>query len=193
MRPVAEAFESLGVPYAVVGSVAGLTHGFSRYTQDIDTIAFLREEVVEGFVEQLRQKYYVYEPGIREAIRHHRSFNLVSLENAYKIDIFVPQPTEWQKQVIARTENERMDDTEEPAFVIQSLEDLALSKLRWFRMTDETSERQWFDVLGVLKMNCFDIDIEYLEHWAKELRVDDLLTRALDESGIKPIEENGNR
>lgn len=189
MKPVADAFESLGVPYAVVGSVAGLSHGYSRYTMDVDTVAFLTLEAVSEFVARLQNDYYVDDGAIREAIRHHRSFNLICNANGFKIDVFIPEPSEWQKQVVARSEQERMDGMSEPAFVIESAEDLVLSKLRWFRLTNGTSERQWNDVLGVLKVNCFDIDIEYLERWAKELRVDDLLARAFDESGIEGHKE----
>lgn len=57
-------------------------------------------------------------------------------------------------------------------------------------MTNGTSDRQWNDILAVLKVNFFDIDIEYLEHWAKELRIDDLLARAFDESGITNRDNN---
>lgn len=185
MRPVAEAFEVLQVPYAVVGSVAGLTHGYSRFTQDVDVVAFLAEDVVAEFVSRLDADYYVDEITIRDAIRHCKSFNLICNENGYKIDVFVPEPTDWQKQLLARCEPEQMADVgNDPAFVIQSAEDLVLSKLCWFRMAGETSERQWEDVLGVLKMGCFDLDIKYLERWARELNVSDLLDKALDESGV---------
>jgi hypothetical protein len=86
-------------------------------------------------------------------------------------------------EVTERREPETMNDTP-PAFWVQSAEDLVLSKLRWFRATNETSDRQWNDVLGVLKMQCFDIDIDYMQKWAPEIGVADLLERALDESGL---------
>ena len=184
MKPVADVLRELGVSYAVVGSVAGLSHGFSRFTMDIDTVAFLSLDVVDEFVARLKDDYYVDAISIRDAIRHRRSFNLICNANGFRVDMFVPVVTAWQQQVMQRCEPETMDDEDVKAFLVETAEDLVLSKLRWFRMTNETSERQWFDVLGVLKMNCFDIDTEYIEHWAKELRVDDLLVRAFDESGI---------
>jgi hypothetical protein len=47
------------------------------------------------------------------------------------------------------------------------------------------SERQWNDVLGVLKVQQNLLDIAYLRQWATELKLTDLLQRAFDEAGIK--------
>lgn len=183
MKPVAEALEQLGIRYAVVGSVAGLTHGFSRLTMDVDVVAFFQESQAVEFARLLEDRYYVDEVMISDAIRHHHSFNILHNETGLKIDIFIPEASGWNLEVTQRREPETMDDTPS-AFWVQSAEDLVLSKLRWFRATNETSDRQWNDVLGVLKMQCFDIDIDYMQKWAPEIGVADLLERALDESGL---------
>jgi hypothetical protein len=52
----------------------------------------------------------------------------------------------------------------------------------WYRMGGEVSDRQWRDVLEVLKTRAGELDIEYLRKWAAELHVSDLLERALKES-----------
>ena len=49
-------------------------------------------------------------------------------------------------------------------------------------MGGEVSERQWRDVLGILKIQAGNLDLDYLHEWAKELKVSDLLKRALTES-----------
>jgi hypothetical protein len=49
-------------------------------------------------------------------------------------------------------------------------------------MGDEVSDRQWRDILGVLKTREGELDLDYLRKWAKELKVTDLLDRALSES-----------
>jgi hypothetical protein len=51
-------------------------------------------------------------------------------------------------------------------------------------MGNEVSDRQWNDILGVLKIQGKTIDIEYLRHWAIHLRVTDLLDRALEDAGL---------
>ena len=61
-----------------------------------------------------------------------------------------------------------------------------LAKLEWFRLGGETSERQWWDILGVLRV-ASGIDLAYLRHWAEALAVTDLLDRALADA-----EDRGN-
>ena len=76
------------------------------------------------------------------------------------------------------------EDSSLSRFFLPSAEDVVLSKLEWYRLGDEASERQWHDVLGVLKVNGALLDRRYLEHWAAELGVADLLARAIREAEI---------
>ena len=57
-------------------------------------------------------------------------------------------------------------------------EDVLLGKLEWYKATDCTSERQWTDILGILRATP-DIDLEYSKHWAAQIGVLDLLEQAL--------------
>jgi hypothetical protein len=65
-----------------------------------------------------------------------------------------------------------------PAY-IATAEDTILSKLEWLRAGGEVSENQWKDVVGILKVQADRLDMVYLKQWARELRVEDLLERAL--------------
>jgi len=42
---------------------------------------------------------------------------------------------------------------------------------------------QAFEQLGVLKTRSGELDLDYLRKWAKELKVSDLLDRALKQAG----------
>lgn len=60
---------------------------------------------------------------------------------------------------------------------------MALQKLRWYRLGDEASDRQWRDVLGIVKVQRGRLDERYLRRGASILRVTDLLERALEQGG----------
>jgi hypothetical protein len=64
---------------------------------------------------------------------------------------------------------------------IRYAEDTILAKLDWYRMGGEVSDRQWRDILGVLKTREGELDLDYLRTWAIDLKVADLLERALAE------------
>ena len=76
------------------------------------------------------------------------------------------------------------EEWEASEFYLASPEDIILNKLGWYRLGENVSERQWHDVLGVLKIQKEVLDIDYLRYWAKELRLDDLLEQALSDSKI---------
>ena len=60
----------------------------------------------------------------------------------------------------------------------------SLTWFEWYRMGNETSDRQWNDILGVLKVRGKALDLTYVRQWAIQLGVGDLLDRALEDAGI---------
>ena len=184
MKPVADFLDEKGVAYAVVGSVAGISHGYGRTTIDVDVLAEITSDLAADFETRFSGSYYVDAAMIRDAVRHKGSFNLYHFETGIKLDIFVSKARPFDRIVTARREMETMDDDVSPAFFVLSAEDMVLSKLEWYRKGNCVSDRQWNDILAVLKMQMFAIDLDYLEHWATELHLNHLLDKALDESGI---------
>ena len=89
----------------------------------------------------------------------------------------------FQQSQLARAQRQAFELEKEMSANFASAEDTILSKLEWYRLGGETSERQWRDVLGILKTRAADVDLEYLKRWARDLDVTDLLDRALTEAG----------
>jgi arginine deiminase len=118
---------------------------------------------------------------ISEAIRFHSSFNIIHLETFFKVDIFVSKDREFDQMEMARRELYSFSTETDQKIYIASAEDTILSKLEWYRMGGEISDRQWNDILGIIKVQKGKLDHEYLYRGAKLLEVGDLLNKALQE------------
>ncbi len=184
LDPVADAFEALGVSYRVGGSVASSALGVARTTLDIDLVADLRATHVAPFVERLQADYYVDADMIHDAIRRRSSFNVIHLATMMKVDVFVLGARPFDRVAFARVISEPLGDDRERSFPLTTAEDIVIHKLDWYRRGGCVSERQWADVLGVLKLQGDALDRAHLAHWASELGVTDLLERAMAEAGL---------
>lgn len=173
--------DALDVPYVIGGSVASIAHGMIRTTMDVDLVADLNPDHVAPFVAALQDSFYVDEPSVRQAIRRRSSFNLIHLETMVKVDVFLPRDRPFDRQQLARRIAAAVTADAEIFLWILTAEDVILAKLDWFRSGGEVSERQWRDVLGVLKTQGEALDYAYLREWAEKLAVADLLARAVAE------------
>jgi hypothetical protein len=182
---VADALDALGVPYAIGGSFASALHGVMRATMDADLVADLRLEHTDLLAQALGSAFYADVEMMRDAVRRHSSFNLIHLETTFKVDVFVAKPRTFDRSQLDRRQLYLLsEDPERYAYVI-SAEDIILSKLEWYRIGGEVSDRQWRDVLGVLKVQGDRLDRDYLRRMATELKVADLLERAFGEADLR--------
>ncbi len=154
-------------------------------TQDVDLVADLREEHIGALVDALQDEFYVDAEMIRDAIQRRTPFNVIHLEEAFKIDVFLVLRAPWAQLQMARRRpiSINPDDPSETLY-FSSPEDIILHKLDWYRQGGGVSDRQWNDVLGVLKVQAAGLEAEYLRHWASELALTDLLDRAVHQAGV---------
>jgi hypothetical protein len=179
LRPVADALAALHVPFYLGGSVASSAHGIARATLDVDIVAALEPSHVDPLVTRLASAYCIPVDRLRSAVAARSSCNFIHLATMFKIDVFVSKGRPFDHQAIERARPQTIDETPSAArFPIASPEDTVLAKLEWFRRGGETSERQWWDVVGILRV-VDTADHAYLRHWANALGVADLLERAL--------------
>ncbi len=182
---VAEILNALDIPYLIGGSVASTLMGEMRATEDVDIVADIKIEKVVRLMQSLQPRFYVSEDAVQDAVRHKRSFNLIDNESLGKVDIFILKDQPFPQIEFQRRRSRLVRQNPDQMLVLPTPEDIILQKLTWYRMTKNESQRQWRDVLGVLKLQGDRLDFEYLQKWALELELSDLLGTACTESGLE--------
>ncbi len=179
---VTRVFADLGIRYVLGGSLASTTFGEPRTTLDVDLAVDIQIEQADELLDLLRADFIVDLEWAKDEIRHRGSFQALHKASMMRIDIFVP---EWKGFDLWKWERRRqilVDPSATASIDVTSPEAIVLQKLLWYRKGGEASERQWRDVLGVLKAQSKTLDVPAMEMWGQTLGIDDLLQKALTES-----------
>jgi hypothetical protein len=181
---VTRVLDELEVPYVVGGSLASSLHGIPRSTQDADLVAALRTDHIQSFIGRVEGVFYLSPERVEAAVRQRTSFNLIHLKTMIKVDLFVFSETPLAKQEMARRQILPIPGEPTAQLQIASPEDTILQKLLWYRKGGGVSERQWNDILGVVKVQGKALDVGYLQEWAKRSGIEDLLAQVFADSGM---------
>lgn len=176
---VAKVFERLNIPYLIGGSFASIVHGVVRTTNDADLVADMAAYQVEPFARALESDFYLERDAIHEAVRRRSCFNVIHLASMFKVDVYLRRDRRFDDTQFSRRIRLSLSGAPEDMAEVASAEDTILAKLEWFRLGGEVSERQWGDVLGMIRTQGDRLDVQYLRRWAASLAVTDLLERAL--------------
>ena len=176
---VSQILERLAIPYLTCGSIASSILGIPRATQDIDLVIDLSLARVEDFLKAMQAEFYVDSNAVRRAVQTKTSFNAIHFTAVQKIDFFVHKQDDYSAEEMRRRFAVAVDETANNRVFIASPEDIILQKLVWYKMGSRISERQWTDVLGVIKVQGERLDRSYLIRWAEKLAITDLVNEAL--------------
>ncbi|MBZ5726578.1 MAG: hypothetical protein LAP87_16450 [Acidobacteriia bacterium] len=180
---VKAALEQVGIRYAVGGSVASSTRGIARATVDVDLVAAIHPAQTEALAKALGADWYADPAMIRSALQAGRSFNVIHIRTAQKVDIF-PAMTDFDDAQLERATVVPLGAERIPC-PVATAEDILLAKLQWYRDGGEVSDRQWYDITGIVETNPA-LDMPYLESWAARLGVGRLLAKALADAEREP-------
>lgn len=183
-RPLADS----GLRWLVGGSVASSFHGVPRSTLDVDLVVEFPESAVDQLVSKWSQRFLVDSEMILDAIRRGASCNLIHLDSALKVDLFLGVDDPWIRQELQHPDlvPMRIGDSE-LVVPFARAEDVLLHKLRWFLDGGSQSDRQWGDVLGIVRARGEDLDRAHMERWAVHLGIPQTLIESALRRDDRPI------
>ena len=176
---VARALDRCGLRYVVGGSLASSLSGEPRSTLDVDLVVAIGAADVEPLLEALGGDFHADARAVRRAVLQRSSVNVFHRTTAMKVDLFVLGGSPLDEQALNRRMRVQVAADPDDFLYVYTPEDVLLQKLRWYRLGGEVSDRQWRDVLGIVRVQARALDDSYLRSGAELLAVTDLLDRAL--------------
>ncbi len=149
-------FDRLGISHLVAGSLASSAHGEPRSTNDVDFVADLAPHQIAPLLAALGNEFYVDADAVREAVQSGGAFNLIHFATAVKVDVFVAGVDAFDAERLSQRRRVQLGVGTQSDVWVDVPEYTVLRKLEWYRRGDEVSERQWRDVLGVLRAQACD-------------------------------------
>jgi hypothetical protein len=143
----------------------------------------LTDDHIAPLMSALVPEYYASEQALHRAVEAFGSANLIHQDTQIKVDLFVAGGTPLDAQQLAR--RQRVEVRPGQVIHIHPPEDILLQKLRWFRKGEGLSDRQWRDIIGIIRTQGDRLDRAYLAANAPAIEVETLLSRALQDAGLR--------
>lgn len=170
LHRIVSLLEQAAIHHMIAGSFASTYYGAVRMTQDIDIVVDPKMTALLAFIRSMPENlYYVDEHAARDALQRRSMFNVMDMQTGWKIDFIIRKARPFSIAEFERRKPARLFDVDT---FVASPEDVILAKLEWSAMSG--SERQLADIAGMLRAKQADLDVIYIEKWARDLKVLDL-------------------
>lgn len=157
-------FDTRNIEYMISGSVASMFYGKPRMTHDIDLVIDISLKSAIELYEKVKERYYISEEGIRDAVAHETTFNLIHNETGFKIDCWILTESEFDVSRFKRRQKHKIDGKE---LYFSSPEDTVIIKLVWFKESGYRKHME--DVSDMLRLFPGNLDLEYMRNWIGRL------------------------
>ncbi len=168
------------ISYYVTGGVAAVAYGETRTTQDLDVVLAIDLTDLPQIAAILEAAGF-YVSGLDDVIAQRMfSFQATQIETISRVDLMVAGATEYARIQLSRRKTIPISAGKDVYFA--SPEDVVINKLLWGK--NSQSEKQWRDVLSILKTQQESLDYEYINEWADKLGLTVDYLRATVEAGV---------
>jgi hypothetical protein len=180
---LAQILNTANIPYYITGGVAAIAHGEPRATIDLDVVIAIDLGDLPILAANFEaQGFYV--AGLADVMAGSlRCLNITHLETIENVDLMISGREEYDLVKFDRSRLYALPGSGEVA--IASPEDVIISKLVWRR--ESQSDKQWRDILGILKVQREKLDFGYLQGWVDRFELDDDWQRAKMEAGVSHL------
>jgi hypothetical protein len=169
LKVIADVCQRLGIRYVVVGSMATMTYGEPRFTNDIDILIDLSPDLIDEFCRSFPDSdYYLSRAAVESAVRNRRQFNIIQTKESLKIDCILPASSFDRDELTRGVVRQLREDLQA---VFAAPEDVILKKLEYYRLGE--SDKHLRDITSMLRVSRGQVDLAYIEQMATQLNVAD--------------------
>jgi hypothetical protein len=180
---LARILNSANIPYYITGGVAAIAHSKPRATIDLAVVIAIDLADLPALAANFEAQVF-YVAGLADVMTGSlRCLNITHLETIENVDLMISGREEYDLIKFERSRSYTLPGSGEVA--IASPEDVIISKLVWRR--ESQSDKQWRDILGILKVQQEKLDFVYLKKWVDRFGLYEDWQRAKVEAGVSHL------
>jgi hypothetical protein len=178
-----ELFIANEISYYVTGGVAAVAYGETRTTQDLDVVLAVDPDDLPR-IATIFETAGFYVSGLDDVIaKRMSSFQVTQIATISRADLMIPRATEFSRIQLIRRKTIPISPGKDVYFA--SPEDVIINKLIWGRKS--ASEKQWRDVLSIMKTQRETLEYDYLREWTDKLEIAPDYLQATIEAGVSHL------
>jgi hypothetical protein len=157
---VADRLNATGIRWMATGSIAAMSYGEYRVTNDIDIVLLLSGNDIEKLVAAFPLDEFYCPPedviGVEAARDEHGHFNLIHHETGFKADVYIAGKDALSAWALQHRQAVELGDSR---ILIAPAEYVIIGKLEFYR--EGGSEKHLRDIRGMLAVT--DVDRAFIE------------------------------
>ena len=170
--------EQLNISYGIGGSVAAMSYSqTSRLTIDVDVMFDPNREALALFVQEV-EHWQVYIDPLETIFEYNvpsqLPINIMDGLAGAKADLFLVRHDGLDASIMTRLRRRKLYVKPDFSAWFMSPEDVILYKLIYFKKSEGTSQKHPIDIRSMLRAVGAELDLAYMERWAREVSVFEL-------------------